>query len=159
MIVSLIISLLTWKTAIALLLGLVVFKVITWLQSPLRKIPGPKGHFLLGNLRDLASPNDPLQCFVKWKEQYGDVFKIWSPMADAVDQSVFSYRYLPFSRGPRMCIGYRFAELELKTVLAKLLRSLTFKLGKNQSADFKAEWVLTLRPNPAPVVAISKVED
>eukprot|EP00794_Sanderia_malayensis_P001213 gene1213-590_t len=51
------------------------------------------------------------------------------PFNNVVDQSSFAYRFLPFSRGPRMCIGYRFAELELKTVLAKLLRSFTFKLA------------------------------
>eukprot|EP00112_Aurelia_sp_Birch-Aquarium-sp1_P000792 Seg1077.10 transcript_id=Seg1077.10/GoldUCD/mRNA.D3Y31 product="Cytochrome P450 4F12" protein_id=Seg1077.10/GoldUCD/D3Y31 len=71
------------------------------------------------------------------------------------DATAAQYRYFPFSRGPRMCIGYRFAEAELKLVLAQVLREFSFKLGKNQSSDFKAELVLTLRPSPAPMVEIS----
>ena len=54
-----------------------------------------------------------------------------------------------------MCIGYKFAEAELKVVMAQILREFSFKLGKNQARDFKAENVLTLRPNPAPLVEIS----
>ena len=78
-----------------------------------------------------------------------------SPLETKVDATTAQYRYFPFSRGPRMCIGYRFAEMELKVVMAQVLREFSFKLGKNQSDDFKGEVVLTLRPNPAPLVEIS----
>ena len=71
------------------------------------------------------------------------------------DATTKLYRYFPFSRGPRMCIGYRFAEAELKVVLAQVLREFSFKLGKNQSRDFKGEVVLALRPDPSPMVQIS----
>ena len=57
-----------------------------------------------------------------------------------------------------MCIGYRFAEVEVKVVLAKLLREFHFQLGKNQLQEFQAELAISLRPFPSPVVKITKAQ-
>ena len=70
---------------------------------------------------------------------------------------LFQYYYLPFSRGPRMCIGYRFAQMEMKVVLAHLFKNFSFKLGKSQSSDVAGIKMLTYRPNPAPIIEITKL--
>jgi len=43
--------------------------------------------------------------------------------------------WLPFGDGPRNCIGIRFAELEMKASLVKLLKNFTIEKG----AEFEVE--------------------
>eukprot|EP00794_Sanderia_malayensis_P010929 gene10929-12090_t len=70
------------------------------------------------------------------------------------------YHFLPFSRGPRMCIGYRFAMAELKVTLAKLLSKFTFKLSSKQDCnDIKAVSTLTLKPFPSPILQMGLVDN
>ncbi|XP_312384.5 probable cytochrome P450 313a4 [Anopheles gambiae] len=55
---------------------------------------------------------------------------VWGPTADEFEPGRFladggrhPYAHLPFSGGPRGCIGYRYAMMSLKTLLAQLLRN------------------------------------
>ena len=63
------------------------------------------------------------------------------------------FQFLPFSRGPRMCIGYRFATAEIKVALVKLLSNFHFtfvseKDSKMLNSDISTISALTLKPFP-----------
>jgi len=70
---------------------------------------------------------------------------------------MFPYYFMPFSRGPRTCIGHRFAQMEMKVVLAQLLKSFEFKLAKSQSPDIGGLNAVTYRPYPAPLIEITRI--
>ena len=53
--------------------------------------------------------------------------------------------YLPFSTGPRVCIGYQFAMLEAQLVLATLIQRVDFQLVPGQK--IRPSGLVTLRPN------------
>lgn len=52
--------------------------------------------------------------------------------------------YFPFGFGARKCIGYRFAEMEAKIVLAEILRKYIPVLCNEPEKGFKP--LITLRP-------------
>ncbi|KAK7907140.1 hypothetical protein WMY93_015752 [Mugilogobius chulae] len=54
------------------------------------------------------------------------------------------YCYYPFSLGPRSCLGKKFAQMEAKVVMAKLLQRFDFNLVPGQSFDVRDTG--TLRP-------------
>ncbi|XP_038047419.1 cholesterol 24-hydroxylase-like isoform X3 [Patiria miniata] len=54
------------------------------------------------------------------------------------------FTFLPFSLGPRMCIGKNFALIEAKVLLCKLLTNFDFSLVPDQSFDMAT--IGTLRP-------------
>eukprot|EP00794_Sanderia_malayensis_P010813 gene10813-11967_t len=92
--------------------------------------------------------------FTQMQEKPGN--KSHEKMVGGEGDPLFPYYFLPFSRGPHMCIGYRFAQMEIKVVLAQLLNSFSFRLGKNQPEHVRGKALITLNPEPAPVIEISR---
>ncbi|XP_071088037.1 uncharacterized protein [Haliotis cracherodii] len=64
------------------------------------------------------------------------------------DSKLHSYAWLPFVAGPRMCIGYKFALMEMKVILAILFQEFDFKLS-NPDQIYKKRQRITMRPEPA----------
>ena len=61
--------------------------------------------------------------------------------------SITNYNYLPFSTGPRSCIGIKVALNEMKTLLAILIRN--FEFYEVEGIEVKRKLSLSQRPDPA----------
>lgn len=48
---------------------------------------------------------------------------------DSAESKSSHFTYTPFSAGPRNCIGQKFAVLEMKSTIAKLLRNFEIQLA------------------------------
>ena len=63
--------------------------------------------------------------------------------------------YLPFSSGPRNCIGYYFAIMEAKLMMASLIRSFSFQIAPSQrDTKFQLTSFITMKIKPALKVCI-----
>ncbi len=64
--------------------------------------------------------------------------------------------YLPFGGGKRACAGQKFAEMELRIMLAKMLQSFTFSAYKEPKSEQILTWViremeLSYKPRELPI--------
>jgi cytochrome P450 family 4 len=57
---------------------------------------------------------------------WGDDADEFNPEHFSPDRTQHPYSYLPFSGGPRICIGYKYAYMSMKVVLASMLRQYKF---------------------------------
>ena len=64
------------------------------------------------------------------------------------------YQYIPFSAGPRLCLGYQFAMLEMKLIIARIMQRFRFNVIAN--SHIQAECQLTLRPAKGLPMVMSK---
>ena len=62
---------------------------------------------------------------------------------------------MPFSVGPRICIGYRFALMEIKVVLATLIQKFSFSMIPGMS--FESCMSATHKPKPNLELLVRKV--
>lgn len=56
------------------------------------------------------------------------------------------FQYIPFSGGPRNCIGQRFAMMEMVVILAILFRHYSFTIDPEDEKAIVSEEVLTQHP-------------
>jgi len=76
---------------------------------------------------------------------------------DSKDADV--YHFVPFLYGPRQCLGYRFAGVEMHAVLAVLLRQFHFDVDPDGPAVYKQRLYLTMRPDPPLQLKVSLVNN
>ena len=57
-----------------------------------------------------------------------------------------AYSYMPFGMGPRQCIGFRFALLEMKTAMFKILSRVKFQRAADTVSKLRFRSVLLMQP-------------
>merc|ERR1712071_545474 len=63
--------------------------------------------------------------------------------------SSHKHAFMPFSNGPRNCIGSYFAETEAKLLMAPLIRQFSFHLAPSlRDTDFTFSLSITMKTNP-----------
>ena len=64
------------------------------------------------------------------------------------------YSYMPFGMGPRQCIGFRFALLEIKIAMLKILSKVKFRRAADTVSQLRFRSVLLMQPRDPIVLEI-----
>ncbi|KAL3265343.1 hypothetical protein HHI36_009551 [Cryptolaemus montrouzieri] len=76
-------------------------------------------------------------------EKYFPNPDVFDPTRFEDSEAIIPHSFLPFSTGPRNCIGQKFAMYEMKVILSKLIRNFKFLPAEPEhTLDVKAEVVL-----------------
>ncbi|KAL0088296.1 hypothetical protein J3Q64DRAFT_1724979 [Phycomyces blakesleeanus] len=90
------------------------------------------------------------------KQIWGDDAETFRPSRwdEELASKVSPYEYMPFLAGGRQCIGYKFALVEMKILLAILI--MDFKFSEKPGFEPKKEQLITLRPSPNMTLILEK---
>ncbi|CAG8749193.1 5855_t:CDS:1, partial [Cetraspora pellucida] len=72
-----------------------------------------------------------------------------------ITSNTTSYNFIPFSTSPRTCVGIKMGTLEVKTILAVIIRNLEFKLV--EGFTFGVKYVSVAKPLPGIDLLVSRV--
>uniref|UniRef100_A0A1L8E4B9 Putative cytochrome n=1 Tax=Nyssomyia neivai TaxID=330878 RepID=A0A1L8E4B9_9DIPT len=98
---------------------------------------------MLGDLTVPAGVTLSIQSFILHRDP--EIFPkpdVFNPERFINNDSMHPYAYVPFSAGPRNCIGQKFAMLEMKKTLAKVLRHFEFYAADEYKPILLAELIL-----------------
>ena len=76
--------------------------------------------------------------------------------ADSVDAEKLKRCVIPFGLGKRQCIGMTLASMQLRIILATLLRLFEFDITSDKD-NIETEWVLVAKPKNVTVKVRSRV--
>lgn len=66
------------------------------------------------------------------------------------------FTFIGFGNGPRNCVGMRFAQMEMKLVMARLLKRYTFVVATDTRVPVELKLVLGLGPKGGIVLGVKK---